>query len=256
MADKNKKDANVKTKEKILEDIKKQSILSGKISLVSRTDGEPYAIVIQNGWKFKIYNKDMDAELEIKSFVNFINRQIQFVPLEIEEDGIVRASRALAQKKTRPDVVKKIESKAVVDAQIVNILPHGAYVDVDGVTGLLKNMDYAADCSSIKDVLHVGDHVKVKFKKNSSNGTILFEAAKKYVSNGALTIDDILPDSIVTGVVRAVQPFGVFVQVVVGCDALCSNKNLMELEEDERVSVRITSVDKDTKRIRGEILPQ
>lgn len=248
---------NPRGETEVQEAIANKSILNGKISIISREKdtSEPFAIVILNGIKYKIPNSEIDDELNVHSLVNFVGRNVQFVPLKIEKDGIVLASRAEAQKITKPNVIKKIESGAEVIAQIVNILPHGAYVEVDGVTGLLKNVDYADDGSAIKDLLHIGSLVKVHFKKRSSNGNILFEASKKYISPSAITIDDIAPDSLVTGVVRAVQPFGVFVQVVVGIDALCVNKNMAELEEDDRVTVRITQVDKETKRIRGEILP-
>ena len=244
------------TEEVVMKHIKNKAVLSGKISIVSRdkNSGESYAVVIFNGWKFTIFESDMDSELSINSLSNFINRKVQFVITEITGDKTAKASRALAQKQTQGNSIEKIESGVVLNGQVVNILPHGAYIDIDGVTGLLKNIDFARDITSIKDVLNIGDNIKVKFKKRSSNGTILFEAATKYVSPEALTIDDVCPDSIVSGVVRAVQPFGVFVQVVVDYDALCSNKNMRELEEDEKVSVRITMVDKETKKIRGEIL--
>lgn len=254
---KNSKAGEPRGEAEILAAIKEKKILRGKISIISREKdtSEPFAIVVLNGVKYKISNSEIDDELEVHSLVNFVGRNIQFIPTKIQKDGVVLASRAAAQKVTKPKVMKKIEAGSELVAQIVNILPHGAYLEVDGVTGLLKNVDYASDCSAIKDLLHIGDTVKVKFKKYSSNGTILFEAVKKYVSPSAITIDDIMPDSLVPGVVRAVQPFGVFVQVVVGIDALCINKNISELEEDDRVTVRITQVDKETKRIRGEILP-
>ena len=247
-----------KTTAEIQEAIKNKKILRGRISLISREKdtSEPFAIVMLENVKYKIPNSEIDSELDVHSLVNFVGRAVQFIPLEyLEDEKVVLASRAAAQRITKKRTMKRIESGVVMSAQVVNILPHGAYVEVDGVTGLLKNIDFADDCSAVRDILHIGDSLKVKFKKMSSNGTILFEAEKKYVSPSALTIDDISPDSLVTGVVRAVQPFGVFVQVVVGIDALCVNKNMSELEEEDRVTVRITQVDKATNKIRGEILP-
>lgn len=236
--------------------IDNRDILMGKIVLVSREKetGEQFAIVKSKGWQYKILDKDIDNELSISSLANFLNRTIQFVVTKIVSPGNAMASRAIAQKMTKEKTIKRIEKGEKMRAQVVNILPHGAYVDIDGVTGLLKNTDWANDMTAIKDVMRVGDYLYVKFKKYSSNGTMIFEASKKYTSSDALTIDGILEDSIVSGVVRAVQPFGVFVQVVVGYDALCSNRGMQELEEDEKVSVRITMVDRENKKIRGEIL--
>lgn len=236
--------------------IDNRDILIGKIALVSRdkNTGEQFAVVKSKGWQYKIMDKDIDDELSINSLANFLNRTIQFIVTEVVSPGHAMASRAMAQKMTKDKTVKRIEKGEKMKAQVVNILPHGAYVDIDGVTGLLKNTDWANDMTAIKDVMKVGDVLYVKFKKYSSNGTMIFEAAKKYTSPDALTIDGIMEDSIVSGVVRAVQPFGVFVQVVVGYDALCSNRNMQELEEDEKVSVRITMIDKENKKIRGEIL--
>lgn len=236
--------------------IENKDILTGRIILVSRekSTGEQFVVVKVSGWQYKILDKDIDNELNIHSLANFLNRTVQFVVTEIVSPGHAKASRAMAQKMTMKKTLEKIEKGDKVKAQVVNILPHGAYVDVDGVTGLLKNIDWASDTTAIGDIMHVGEYLYVKLKKRSSNGTIIFEAVKKYTSPDALTIDGILEDSIVSGVVRAVQPFGVFVQVVVGYDALCSNRGMQELEEDDKVSVRITMVDKESKKIRGEIL--
>ena len=54
-------------------------------------------------------------------------------------------------------------------AQIVNILPHGAYVEIEGVTGLLKNTDFAEDFTKIEDMHSQGDKINVKLKKISSS---------------------------------------------------------------------------------------
>lgn len=246
------------TVEEVKNQIKNKTILSGRVKIVSRDAGtaEPFAEVLYNGWKYRIMLSDMDSELTIPSLINFVERTVQFIPLEILGDNVVKASRAEAQKLTKKKTVKDIESGQKLKGQVVNVLPHGAYIDVNGVTGLLKNVDFALDTTSVRDVLKIGDEINVKFKKYTSNGTILFQADKKFCNPTALKIDDIYEDSIVSGVVRAVQPFGVFVQVVVGLDALCSNNGMQELEEDEKVSVRITMVDKANKKIRGEILPR
>lgn len=246
------------TEENIKDMIKRKSILSGNIGSIqkNKSTGKSSAIIKFRGWKFVINEDDMDCELDLVSLSNFIDRNVQFTLLEITGPKTVRASRAEAQKITQKSTIERIESGESIRAQIVNVLAHGAYVDINGVTGLLKNVDFARDSTPIKKVLNVGDKIKVKYKKRSSNGTILFEAVQKYISPESLTIDDLCEDSIVTGVVRAVQPFGVFVQVVVDHDALCSNKNLQELEEDDKVYVKITMVDKEANKIRGEILPR
>ena len=68
-----------------------------------------------------------------------------------------------------------------------------------------------------------------------------------------MDINSFEKNQIVLGVVRNIQPFGVFVQIAPNLDALCS-PDIAEIEEDMKVSVRITKVDKAAGRVRAKIL--
>ena len=80
----------------------------------------------------------------------------------------------------------------------------------------------------------------------------LFEAVKKYKSPTIMSIDS-LKNQVVLGVVRSIKPWGVFVQIAPNLDALCS-PDVVELEEDMKVSIKITKVIKEEKKVRGKIL--
>jgi len=233
-----------------------QKVLKSVVKIVQYDEALKTDVLVLDleGLKGVIMKKDVDYELKIKSLVNFVGREVSFVVKDVDRNnGVIYCSRAEAQKVTKDDIIRRLNDGEAFDAQIVNILKYGAYVEIDGVTGLLKNTDFAEDYTAIGELLSIGDTVKVKMKKLSANGNILFEAVKKYKSPTIMDINSFEKNQIVLGVVRNIQPFGIFVQIAPNLDALCS-PDIAEIEEDMKVSVRITKVDKAAGRVRGKIL--
>ena len=154
-----------------------------------------------------------------------------------------------------PKILSRLEDGEFFDGKIVNILTYGAYVDIDGVVGLLKNVDFAEDYTSIKEMHHVGDTIQVKMKGRSSNNKLLFEAVTKYVSPTVITKESLEPGQIIYGVVRSVQPWGVYVNILPNLDALVDSE-FADIQEDQKVAIRIKSVkqDEDRFKVRGKIV--
>jgi len=207
-----------------------------------------------DGFKGIIKKKDVDADLDIKSLVNFIGREVSFVALEVDrETGNIICSRAEAQRMTKENVMNRLSDGEAFPAQIINILKYGAYVEIEGVTGLLKNTDFAEDYTAIEEMHSIGETIQVKFKKVSENDTMLFEAVKKYKNPTIMGIGMFQPNQVVYGVIRSIKPFGIFVQIAPNLDALCAPAT-EELEEDMKVSVKITKVIIEENKVRGKII--
>ena len=160
---------------------------------------------------------------------------------------------------TKDKILGRLKDGEAMSAQIINILPHGAYVEIDGVTGLLKNTDYAEDYTTISEMLSQGDKINVKLRKVSSNGLLLFEATKKYCNPSIVSADSLEKGQIVLGRIRSIKPFGIFVNVAPYLDVLCSTE-IDEYEEDKRVQIKIEDIQdkpfngKMVKRFKGKIL--
>lgn len=237
---------------------KDKTILKGIVKLVqSNVEKENEELVIDyEGIKCIIPGNMVDNEFNFKSLISFIGTEVSFIVKDInKKDEIIIGSRADAQKITKPQIIEKLNDGECFDAKIINILPYGAYVDIEGVTGLLKNVDFAEDYTAIKEIKHVGDKVKVKLRGYSSKNNLLFEAVTKYISPTAITKDSLNVGDVVLGVVRNKQPWGIFVNVAPGLDALVDSE-FVEVEEDQKVTVRIKSIKQgeDKLKVRGKII--
>jgi small subunit ribosomal protein S1 len=208
-----------------------------------------------DGVKGIIVRDELDLEVNWKSLVGFLGREVNFVVKEIDkEKDVLICSRKDAQEILKESIVTRLKEGEVFNAQIINLLKYAAYVEIEGVTGLLKNVDFADDYTAVGEVLKVGDSVNVKLKKTSSNGRLIFEAVEKYKNPTIMEFDMFERDQVVLGVIRNVQPFGVYVCIAPGVDALGPIPGTGEIEEGMKVYFRITQVRPDEKRVRGKIV--
>lgn len=227
----------------------------GKIVYFDEKHDSEVLVIDLGGIRGVILKEELDSEIELKSIVNFIGREISFVVTDVTSDEVI-CSRAKAQELQRDTIMEKLANGEIVEGKIVNILKHGAYVEIDGaVSGLLKNTDFAEDYTSVGEVHKLGDRIKVKYNKTSEKGTIILEAASKFKSPTIIDIDNLSRDQVILGVIRDIKISGeVFVQIGPNLDALCGVPPTGELDEDKRVQVRLTKVDKENRRVRGRIL--
>jgi len=248
---------NKKTLEKYKKAMKEGAILKSVVKIVQHepTLDKDVLILDLEGIKGIIVREEVDAEHNWKSLVGFVGREVSFIIKEIDEEkGIIFCSRKEAQEKIKQEITQRLMDGEVFPAQIINILNYGAYVEIEGVTGLLKNSDFAEDYTTIKDVLKIGDKVNVKLKKVSANNKFIFEAVEKYKNPTILNFDMFERNQVILGVIRNVKPWGCYVCIAPNLDALCPIPPTMEIEENMKVSIRITQVDKENKRVRGKIL--
>lgn len=232
-------------------------IMKGVVKVVQFDSNLDTDVLIMdlNGVKGVVVRDEVDLEVNWKSLVGFIGREISFVVKEVDaEKGVVYCSRKEAQALQKESIIERLREGEVFNAQVINILKYGAYVEIEGVTGLLKNVDFAEDYTTIGEVLKVGDTVNVKLKKISANDRLIFEAVEKYKNPTIMSFDMFERDQVVLGVVRNVKPWGVYVCIAPGIDALCPVPGTGEVEEGMKVSFRITQVRPEERRVRGKIV--
>lgn len=232
-------------------------IMKGVVKVVQFDSNLDTDVLIMdlNGVKGVVVRDEVDLEVNWKSLVGFIGREISFVVKEVDaEKGVVYCSRKEAQALQKESIIERLREGEVFNAQVINILKYGAYVEIEGVTGLLKNVDFAEDYTTIGEVLKIGDTVNVKLKKISANDRLIFEAVEKYKNPTIMSFDMFERDQVVLGVVRNVKPWGVYVCIAPGIDALCPVPGTGEVEEGMKVSFRITQVRPEERRVRGKIV--
>lgn len=243
--------------EKIQEIIQKEEVLVGEVIKTEfDKELEKRILVVET----KEYGKGIIIEDEVdlssnQSLVEFVGRKIKFQVLEYDEGyELMICSRKAFLKKMQLKVLEELKEEDIIEARIVNILNYGAYVEYKGISGLIKDVDFSSDYTSIKDVCSVGEVLAVKVKSISPKGKLTFEAAEKYVNENKIPITAFEPNQVVVGYVRSIKPFGTFVSIAQGIDALSPVPEDFEIEEGMKVRFRTTVVDCEKERVRGKIL--
>ncbi len=152
---------------------------------------------------------------------------------------------------------QKYKRGNIIEGEVTNLTDFGAFIKIDQVEGLLKNMDFDwKQNTRCKDNLNVGDKVKVKIsdidsstRKITLNRKVLLETpiqefAKKHRTG-----------EIVKGKIRDIKDFGAFVTIGENVDALIRNEDMLTQNQDEFVKgqdieAMIISIDAKRDRIR------
>ena len=155
------------------------------------------------------------------------------------------------------EFLKKFNEGDIVTGTVTSITDFGAFVRIDGVEGLLHNQDVSWDKDSkCKDLLKSGDEVEVKIAKinkedqkiSLNRKTLLESPIDKFATTHKV-------NSVITGTVRDIKDFGVFVSLEDGVDALIRDEDLTplikeELESGQEIEAAIAVIDTRRDRIR------
>ena len=236
-----------------------QRILTGVVKMARMNDdvNSQELIVDYKGVRCIIPKSEVDDTIQYRKVSHFVGTTIHFIVLSFNKDlGEAICSRAAAQKLARPGVVERLEKGEVMVGKVINILNYGAYIDINGVTGLMKNIDFSSDATKTEEVLRLDMDIEVRLKAYSPVGKLLFEPKEKYRSPNAIDPQDMTVGQIVLGVVRSRQPFGYFINIAPNFDVLASSDVEGEIEVDQKVAIKILKVyhdDNNNLRLRGVI---
>lgn len=172
-----------------------------------------------------IYNSEADAELKRESLVPLMGRNLPFIIIGIEEDSkFLLCSRKQAQEKIRASMNEDLQKGKIFEAVIIDFVLSGAYVEINGITGLLRNSNFSSDYTEVSEIYSVGDKINVKCKEISDTGRIIFETVSKFKRTEPIKFN-FKPNTIVTGKVINISQFkngtGAFVRIQRGVDVLC-----------------------------------
>jgi len=155
------------------------------------------------------------------------------------------------------EFLKNYNEGDVVTGTVTSLTDFGAFVRIDGVEGLLHNQDISWDKNTkCKDVLKSGEEIEVKIAKINAEDqkislnrkTLLESPIDKFATTHNTS-------SIVTGTIRDIKDFGVFVSLEDGVDALIRDEDLAplvkeELEVGQEIEAAVAVIDTKRDRIR------
>ena len=201
----------------------------------------------------------------VEDFGPYVGQTLEFLPIECEPERqrLVLSRRALLQKieaTQKAEVLSKLAVDQVVTGTVKRLTDFGAFVDIGGIDGLihLSRLSWAK-VKKASDVLAVGDTVEVKI--------VELDPEKGKVG---LSLKDLLPDpwhstakefkqgQAVKGKIVRIAPFGAFVEIAPGVDALLpateitedrSDKSLTTLEVGQEIEAKLQRIDLEQKRI-------
>jgi len=155
------------------------------------------------------------------------------------------------------EFLKNYNEGDIVTGTITSLADFGAFVRISGVEGLLHNQDISWDKNTkAKEVLKSGDEIEVKIAKINAEDqkislnrkTLIESPIDKFAVNNKV-------NAVVTGTIRDIKDFGVFVSLEDGVDALIRDEDLTplikeELEAGQEIEAAIANIDTKRDRIR------
>ncbi len=155
------------------------------------------------------------------------------------------------------EFLKNFNEGDIVTGTITSLTDFGAFVRIAGVEGLLHNQDISWDKNTkAKETLKSGEEVEVKIAKINAEDQKISLNRKTLLES---PIDKFAVDnkvnSVVTGTIRDIKDFGVFVSLEDGVDALIRDEDLTplikeELEAGQEIEAAIANIDTKRDRIR------
>ncbi|MBL1244423.1 MAG: 30S ribosomal protein S1 [Sulfurimonas sp.] len=155
------------------------------------------------------------------------------------------------------EFLKNYNEGDIVTGTITSLADFGAFVRISGVEGLLHNQDISWDKNTkAKEVLKSGEEIEVKIAKINAEDqkislnrkTLLESPIDKFATTNKV-------NAVVTGTIRDIKDFGVFVSLEDGVDALIRDEDLTplvkeELEAGQEIEAAIANIDTKRDRIR------
>ena len=245
-------DKDAKTIEQLME---QGTVLWGQVTRVGNDHekGMAYMLVTLRGEELPrrytciVYRDEADAEFRTGHLLYLVGHRVPvtIIGMDRERQWLV-GSRKRAQQKNKADMLQDLASGKEMEGTILSFVNYGAYVEVNGVVGLLKNTDFSVDYSEIREYHNAGDTLTVKCKEVTNEGKIFWVLPEK--THREKPIDwNIEPDTALLGTVQNICSFangvGIFVRIAPGLDALCTIPQNVEAEVGTRVSVHITSIE-------------
>jgi small subunit ribosomal protein S1 len=208
----------------------------------------------------------------------YMGTQIECKVIELNRsrNNVVLSRRAVLEeerKEVRQQILDRLEPGLVVEGQISNIVDFGAFVDLDGIDGLIHISELSwSHVNHPSEVLEIGDTVQVK--------VLDIDRDRQRISLGLKQTQEDPWQRIVNtynvgdeleGTVTKVVTFGAFVEILDGVEGLVHISELAAhhvenpreiVQPGDELRVKILEIDSErrrlslsAKRVEGQVLP-
>ena len=185
------------------------------------------------------------------------------IELNRSRNNVVLSRRAVLEderKEMRQAILDRLNPGDVVDGQISNIVDFGAFVDLDGMDGLIHISELSwSHVNHPSEVLEIGQDVKVKVLDIDRDRQRISLGLKQTQSDPwQQVIENYNEADVVEGRVTKVVTFGAFVEILPGVEGLVHISELAQhhvenprevVSQGDAVNVLILEVDADRRRL-------
>ncbi|MDD3012700.1 MAG: S1 RNA-binding domain-containing protein [Candidatus Gastranaerophilales bacterium] len=154
----------------------------------------------------------------------------QEIPVKILETDpkrnklILSQRQALAEERERVvvEVISKLDVDQIVEGEVVRIADFGAFIDINGVDGLLPISEISWQrVKHPSSVLTLGQKLEVKILKIDNELNRISLSLKRMEENPWVKIEDKFTEGqIIKGIVNKITSFGAFIDIFPGVEAL------------------------------------
>lgn len=205
--------------------------------IITRNEG---AIGIENGTTRDI------------ALISRVNKPVCFIVngIRTDSDGSLKIflSRKKAQEKCIADYISKLNSGDIINARITHLEPFGAFVDIGcGIPSLIPiDLISVSRISHPSDRFEIGQNVKAVVKSTSDNKITLTH--KELLGTWQENADLYSIGETVTGIVRSVENYGIFVELTPNLAGLAEVKE--GVTAGNMVSVYIKAIIPDKMKVK------
>src|SRR6185437_1022085 len=185
------------------------------------------------------------------------------IELNRSRNNVVLSRRAVLEeerKEARQQILDRLQRGEVVTGTISNIVDFGAFVDLDGIDGLIHISELSwGHVNHPSEVLSIGDEVSVKVLDIDRDRQRISLGLKQTQSDPwQQVLENYHEGDVVEGRVTKVVTFGAFVEILDGVEGLVHISELAQhhvenpreiVSQGQPVNVKIIEVDGDRRRL-------
>jgi small subunit ribosomal protein S1 len=201
----------------------------------------------------------------VQDLDEFLGQELRCKVIELNRsrNNVVLSRRAVLEderKEMRTAILDRLSPGDVVEGQISNIVDFGAFVDLDGMDGLIHISELSwSHVNHPSEVLEIGQDVRVKVLDIDRDRQRISLGLKQTQSDPwQQVVEAYKEEDVVQGKVTKVVTFGAFVEIMPGVEGLVHISELAQhhvenpreiVSQGDVVNVKIIEVDADRRRL-------
>jgi small subunit ribosomal protein S1 len=201
----------------------------------------------------------------VQDLDEFLGQELRCKVIELNRsrNNVVLSRRAVLEeerKEQRQQILDRLQPGDVVTGEISNIVDFGAFVDLDGMDGLIHISELSwSHVNHPSEVLHIGQSVEVKVLDIDRERQRISLGLKQTQSDPwQQVLDNYHVEDVVEGRVTKVVTFGAFVEILSGVEGLVHISELAQhhvenprevVSQGQAVNVKIIEIDGERRRL-------